>query len=52
LGLLATSLLFARSDSDRRGANLNQMFTGQEREPEAVPNVDFLNALYMSGGSG
>ena len=34
------------------GANVNQMFTGQERDPEAVPNVDFFNARYFSAVAG
>ena len=29
-------------------SNVNQMFTGQERDPEMAPNVDFFNARYFS----
>jgi len=30
-------------------STLNQKFTGQERDPEMTPNVDFFNARHFSG---
>ena len=30
-------------------SNVNQMFTGQERDGEMTPNVDFFNARYFMG---
>ena len=30
-------------------SSVNQMFTGQERDGEMTPNVDFLNARYFMG---
>ena len=30
-------------------SNVNQMFTGQERDPEMAPNADFFNARYFMG---
>jgi RHS repeat-associated protein len=30
-------------------SNVNQMFTGQERDGELVPNTDFFNARYFMG---
>jgi len=33
-------------------ANVNQKFTGQERDPEMTPNSDFFNARYFSAAAG
>ena len=33
-------------------ANVNQKFTGQERDPEMTPNTDFFNARYFSAVAG
>ena len=45
---------FGRSGTDDFGvsANVNQKFTGQERDPEMTPNSDFFNARYFSAAAG